>query len=92
MDPDVDEKKLALENEQTVTRAWLNHPLALSYFDELKSQETVALDILCDRSPCNIETLISHFELIGFLKAIRHSKRKLFERADEIEEQLKELQ
>lgn len=92
MDPDVDEKKLALENEQKVTRSWLGHPLALSYFDELKSQEEVAMNLLCDRSPVNMETLIGHFELIGFLKAIRHSKRKLFERAEEIEEELKELQ
>lgn len=92
MDPDVDEKKLALESEQKITRSWLNHPLALSFFDELKSQEETAIVLLCDRSPVNLETLIGHFELVGFLRAIRHSQRKLFERADEIETELKELQ
>lgn len=92
MDPDVDEKKVALENEKTATQRWLNHPLALSFFDELQSQEDVALTLICDRSLTNLETLIGHFELVGFLKAIRHSKRKLLERADEIEEELKNLQ
>jgi hypothetical protein len=92
MEVDVDEKKLALENEGALTRAWLGHPLAERYLEELESQETGALTLLLDRSPTNIETLIGHFELVGFLRAIRHAKRKLQERADEIEDELKNLQ
>jgi hypothetical protein len=92
MTVDVDERKAALENEQKITAAWLNHPLATSLLADFKAEEEGFVNLICERRIVDLATFFTHFEAVGHLRGLRYATQRIFERRDEIETELKELQ
>lgn len=93
MDADADlAKKQALQQEESDVRAWLNHPITTSVLSTLDQNIESSLLLICNQPISNLETFFAHFELVGFLRATRNAKRLLVQRAEEIKEELEEIQ
>jgi len=89
---DTDATKKQLENDLAVIEAYLDHPISREILKDNDEQQRGLIEVICDLPVVNIETFFAHFSAVGELRGLRRARVSLEGKADDIREQLKELE
>lgn len=86
MDPN---EQASLESAKREIEKYLNHPYSRQIKQANEKSQQVFLNLIVESDVVDIQTLVSHFVMIGHLRGLRDSARIVQGTLDEIEEELK---
>lgn len=81
-----------LEEERDFILSWQNHPITFELFRDMEESEKALESIVLDHDPCDVLTLLSHFNAIGALREIRRRKVLVAGKLEELQEKLKNIE
>lgn len=68
---DAELEKAKLEAEKAGLVQWLDAAPTKAFLSSITADKDEMVDLLCNRSVTNLETLVAHFEVVGYIRALR---------------------
>lgn len=68
---DAELEKAKLEAGKAALVQWLDAPMTKTFLSGLDADRDEMVDLLCNRSITNLETFFAHFEVVGYIRALR---------------------